>query len=728
MPIQFSKDQQLFQLDTQSTSYVMMVKQGYLQHLYWGPRLNVGDHSYMCRDASRPSFQANDEYGSANCSLDSARLEYPAFGRGDLRTPAIEIQNADGSDLVDLKYRSHQIYAGKPQPAGLPATYCEDSTECTTLEILLRDDISCVEVQLFYCVFEQLGALCRFARITNNGSNNIRIQRALSACVDFDRCDMDMVSNHGAWARERNIEVKPLFQGKQEIYSRRGASSHAHNPFLIVKDHQTTEYAGNAYGMVLIYSGNFEAFADVDGFRQTRMAIGLNHDSFEWTLKPSESFDTPEAALVHSAEGLTPLSNAFHKLFRERLCRGKYRDCRRPVLLNIWEAVYFGFDEDKVESIAKEAGRLGVELLVVDDGWFGKRDSDNCSLGDWTPDPRKLPGGIQQLAKKINACGCKLGIWFEPEMISPDSDLYRKHPEWVLRAEKWPVSKARSQYMLDMSRQDVQDYLYDCISKVITDGNIEYIKWDFNRNMAEVGSRLLTADQQGEVAHRYYLGLYSLLERLVTNYPGVLFESCSGGGGRFDAGLLYYMPQAWTSDNTDAMKRLAIQYGSSFVYPSSSMSAHVSICPNHQTGTISPFRTRMDVALTGSFGFELNPLELSEEEKKVFAEAAKLYCELGDLLVNGRYIRLVSPLESNYAAWAYVSEDERELFVVAVNQICEVNGALQRFCVHSLKEKNIYCDTERHTRYSTQELTHYGLQIPQDMRERESMHWHLIAE
>ena len=727
MSIIYSPETKQFQLNTNKTSYVMQVQKDRLQHLYWGDRLPDKDHTFMRRDHYHSSFNANDEVNDFGFSLDVMRMEYPCYGRGEMRPSAFEMTHPDGSSIADPVYIGHQITVGKEVPKGLPSCYAESEAECETLEILLEDKPSSVVLHLFYCIFEAYNAIVRFVRVENKGQQNVVINKLLSASLDLDVSDLEMISNYGAWARERNIERHKIFHGTQEIFSRRGASSHTHNPFLILCDPSATESVGDVYGMTLVYSGSFEGTVYLDSFEQTRMAIGLQHEGFAWQLAPGEMLDSPEAVLVYSHDGLGGLSDDYHRLFRERLCRGIYRDQRRPVLLNCWEACYFNFDEEKIVSIAKEAAQMGVELIVVDDGWFGKRDQDNCSLGDWTPNPKKLPGGVKGLAEKVRAAGCELGIWFEPEMISPDSDLYRAHPEWVLSIPGRPRSLGRWQMILDLSRKDVQDYLFDSIASVIGEGNISYVKWDFNRNFSEVGSALLSANQQGEVAHRYYLGLYALLERLNRAFPQVLFESCSGGGGRFDAGLLPYMPQAWTSDNTDAIKRLWIQYGSSFVYPLSSMSAHVSICPNHQTGEASPFQTRVLTALTGSFGFELNPFDLNAKEKEEFAAAISLYKELGDLLCRGRYHRLSDPDKKNYAAWNYQSVDEREIFAVAVCHRSVINGGPERFRLFGLKKGYVYqSKTDGHI-YSAEELTQYGLQLPYPMKERQAAFWHLKA-
>ena len=723
MSIYINDELKQFQLNAGSSSYVMNVFGGYLMHLYWGNTLPEGDHSYMAGMFGRSSFEACEE--GAWYSPNTIRQEFPCTGGAGVRKTAIEVINADGSDIVDLRYDSYRLHAGKPRIEGLPATYTDREEDAETLEIILKDSISNLEVSLFYSVIRGLNAICRWAEIKNNGTKPVFLKRFMSACVDFDRRDFQMITNFGGWATERQIEKHPLFSGVQGIYSRRGSSSHAHNPFLILEGEHADEFQGEVYGMVLAYSGSHEMIADVDSYGQTRLLAGINPEGFLWKLEPGAKFSAPEAELVYTANGLNGLSGTYHKLFRDHMCRGKFRNARRPVLLNTWEACYMDINEDIIGEIAEEAAKLGVELLVVDDGWFGVRNSDQCSLGDWYPNPEKLPNGIAGLAKRVNDAGCKLGIWFEPEMISRNSELFRNHPDWTLMIEGRPISQGRNQFLLDMSRQDVQDYLYDCISKVIADGNISYIKWDFNRNFAEVGSRLLPADRQGEVGHRYVLGVYALMERLVTAYPDVLFESCSGGGGRFDAGMLYYMPQTWASDNTDAIMRLSIQYGTSLVYPLSSISAHVSVCPNHQTGRTVSFQTRRDIAFTGAFGFELNPLRLSEEDREQMKQISADYKVYGDLFVNGDFYRLANLNDDPYAAWMYVRPDASEAFVVYATTDGSIEGPSRRVRVVGLDADAVYTDMVTGREFQGAQIMHYGLPIGCVPYERWTNIWYL---
>lgn len=716
MSISFRQEQMQFQLDTARFSYVMQVRDGFLLHLYWGRRISEGDHSYFFREQGRAAFSPRLEH-CQGFILDDVPLEYPCWGRGDLRTPALEIEHADGSNIADLRYAGHDVIGGKPNIPGLPAVYAEKG-ECDTLVIHMKDEAGQTDVDLFYCVMEDYDILTRYACVVNRGETPVVIRRAMSASVDFDHTRYRVLSNFGTHCRERNLESFDLKHGRFLLDSRRGASSHVHNPFLILTSPGANETAGDVYAQVLVYSGSFTAEATANQFDTVRTVIGLNPEEFSWKLESGESFFTPEAVLTYSPDGLCEMSQNYHRLFRTRLCRGKYRDVRRPVLLNSWEACYFSFDENRLKSIADCCAGLGIELLVIDDGWFGKRDTDNCSLGDWVVDKRKLPNGIEGIYNHLHALGIGLGIWFEPEMVSPDSDLYRAHPDWCLHIEGRPRSEGRNQLILDLSRPDVRDYLYGAISDVLKTGMIQYVKWDFNRNATEVGSALLPADRQREVGHRYYLGLYELLERLTGDYPDVLFESCSGGGGRFDAGMLYYMPQVWTSDNSDAIERLRIQYGTSMVYPLSAMSAHVSASPNHQTGHVTDFMTRFCVALTGSFGYELDPTKLSEEEKKMVSDTAALYKDIGGSIAAGRYYRLRDPHEETCAAWCTVSEDRSLCVAGYVLTHVRMYGNNERIALRGLKPDALYRDRLSGETHRGDELMSFGLHAPTTLEYR----------
>ena len=696
-----------YSLHTNNYSYIMLEKEGFLLHLYWGKKI-MGDCSYMFREQGRAAFSPHME----NCGgfiLDDIPMEYPCWGRADMRTPALEITNPDGSIIVDPRVVGRRIEKGKPGIKGLPAVYCENDNECETLVVEMLDEVSGVAVELYYCVLEDYDIITRYAKIINRGTASVHIDRAASAAVDFDNVKYDVISNFGTHCRERNIERAPLKHGRFILSSRRGASSHVHNPFLIMTSPSADEISGDAYGFVLVYSGCFMAEIAANQYDSARAVIGLNPESFGWELDAGEEFTTPECVMSYSSEGLDKLSDNFHKIFSNRLARGKFRDVRRPVLLNSWEACYFDFDSERLMKIGDACADLGVELMVIDDGWFGKRNNDCCSLGDWFINEEKLPGGIKRISDHLAAKGVKLGIWFEPEMISPDSELYKAHPDWCLHYAKRPRSEGRYQLILDLTRPEVCDYIYESVAKILRDGGISYVKWDFNRNWSEAGSPALPGNRQKEVDFRYYLGLYSVLERLNEEFPDVLFESCSGGGGRFDAGMLYYMPQIWTSDNTDAIERLKIQYGSSLVYPLSCMSAHISAVPNHQTDHITPFDTRFNVALTGSFGYELDPTKLSEEEQNKVRETAELYKKYGEVLLKGDYHRLRDPHSENCSAWCTVSLDKKVCIAGYVNTHIRLYPNNERIALRGLDSEAAYKEVFTDAVYTGAQLMNFGL-------------------
>jgi alpha-galactosidase len=523
----------------------------------------------------------------------------------------------------------------------------------------------------------------------------------------------EMLQLSGAWVRERHVHKRKLVPGLQAVESRRGSSSHMQNPFIALLAEGTTETFGEAYGLSFVYSGSFKAGVEVDQFHTARLFAGINDFDFNWLLKGGESFQTPEAILVYSDEGIGGMSRGYHDLYRTRLCRGEFRDKARPILINNWEATYFNFNADKIEAIATAGQQLGIELFVLDDGWFGKRDSDNSSLGDWFVDRNKLPNGLPDLVQRVKSLNMEFGLWFEPEMISPESELYRNHPDWCLHVEGRRRTQARRQLVLDLSRADVQDYIVTVVSDILSSAPITYVKWDMNRNMTEIGSALLPAERQRETAHRYMLGLYSVLERITTAFPHILFESCSGGGGRFDPGMLYYMPQTWTSDNTDAVSRLKIQYGTSIVYPVSAMGSHVSAVPNHQVNRITSLSTRGHVALSGNFGYELDLTRFSEEEQVEVKAQVALYKEVRHLVQFGDFYRLLSPFEGNDTAWMFVAKDKSEAFAVFVTVLQEPNPVLGRFRLQGLDAGKNYVLKGSETVYGGDELMYAGLPKPQ---------------
>ncbi|WP_339302045.1 alpha-galactosidase [Paenibacillus sp. FSL K6-2441] len=691
MPIFFDEAKGLFHLQSRNTSYLIQLVHGYPAHAYFGAKLRHGSNlDQLLTFQERASFSPNPIPEDKSISLDSLPQEYPQYGTSDFRSPAYQVRLANGTRATELTYRSHRIVPGKPVLKGLPAVYVEQDHEAETLELELEDRVSGLVVVLSYTVFADFDAIARSARLTNGSSESIQLERALSASVDFPDAAYDALYLSGAWARERHVQRRRLAPGVTGISSRRGSSSHQQNPFLALLRPDATEQHGEVYGFSLVYSGSFTAEAEVEQFGTTRVQIGINPFDFTWKLEPGESFQTPEAVLVYSADGLGGMSRTYHRLYRTRLCRGQFRDQERPILVNNWEATYFDFNADKIEAIAQAGSELGIELFVLDDGWFGRRDRDNSSLGDWFEDRRKLPDGLKDLARRVKDTGLQFGLWFEPEMVSPDSDLYRAHPDWCLHVPGRRRTEARDQLVLDMSRSDVRQYLYERLSAIFSTVPITYVKWDMNRNMTEIGSAVSPAERQGEVAHRYMLGLYELLERLTSEFPQILFESCSGGGGRFDPGMLYYMPQTWTSDDTDAAERLKIQYGTSIVYPVSTMGAHVSAVPNHQVERTTPLTFRGDVAMSGNFGYELDLTRFTEEEKETAKRQIALYKEIRGLVQQGDLYRLQSPFEGNETAWMFVSPDQSEALLFYFRVLAEPNGPLRSVKLQGLDPAKDY--------------------------------------
>ncbi|WP_410512822.1 alpha-galactosidase [Paenibacillus sp. BR2-3] len=730
MAIFYHEQEGLFHLQSKDMSYVIQLVHGYPAHAYWGKRLSQhGNLTGLIRYVERCSFIPNSVPEDNSISLDTLPQEYPQYGTGDFRTPAYQIQLKDGTRVTELKYSTHRIVQGKPALEGLPAVYAEDGDDVQTLELELRDEHLGLTVVLSYTVFGAFSAMARSVRFIHNGKEPFRILKAMSASVNFQDADFEWLNLHGSWTRERHMERRPLGHGSTTAQSRRGASSHQMNPFVALLRPNADEDQGDVFGFSLVYSGNFEAEAEVDQFDTTRVSIGMNAFDFSWLQLPGESFQTPEAVMVYSPEGLGGLSRTYHKLYRTRLCRGAYRDRERPILVNNWEATYFDFNADKIEAIATSAAELGIELFVLDDGWFGKRDDDTSSLGDWIVDRNKLPQGLGDLAERVKSQGLQFGLWFEPEMISPDSDLYTKHPDWCLHAPERRRTEARKQLVLDMSRQDVRDYLFESLSAVLESAPISYVKWDMNRNMTEIGSALASAERQSETAHRYILGLYELLERLTNKFPEVLFESCSGGGGRFDPGMLYYMPQTWTSDDTDAVERLKIQYGTSIVYPISTMGSHVSAVPNHQVGRVTPLETRGDVAMSGNFGYELDLTVFTEEEKAIVREQVSVYKEIRSLVQQGDFYRLRSPFtgKGNETAWMFVSEDRTEALVFYFQVLAVPNAPMKRLNLKGLNPEWTYSVEGLDSLHGGDLLMQAGLHLPLFHHDYASKWWKVKA-
>ncbi|KXG44051.1 alpha-galactosidase [Tepidibacillus decaturensis] len=716
MGIEFYSKNKTFHLKAKGTSYIMQVfRAGYLVHLYWGKKIREYNESNFLQFLDR-GFSGNPYKDDRTFSLDTLPQEYPQYGNTDYRKPAYQIQLVNGSTVTDLRYVSHSIYKGKKSLEGLPATYVENEDEAETLEIVMEDALIGLQVILSYTVFEQYNVITRSVRFVNHGKSNLKILRALSMSIDFHDADFYFLHLHGAHIRERYIERKPLQVGIQSIESTRGASSHQHNPFIALLKRDTTEDFGEVYAFNFVYSGNFLAQAEVDQFRNTRVSIGINPFDFSWKLEPGESFQTPEVVMVYSADGLNGMSQTFHHLYRNRLVRGKYRDQERPILVNNWEATYFNFTAEKILEIAKVGRELSIELFVLDDGWFGKRDDDKSSLGDWYVNRDKLPNGLDDLASRINKNGMQFGLWVEPEMISVDSDLYSEHPDWCLHVDGRERSESRNQLVLDLTREDVQDEIVNRISTILKSAPIAYVKWDMNRHMTEIGSATLPPDRQRETAHRYMLGLYKILEKITTAFPDILFESCSGGGGRFDPGMLYYMPQTWTSDNTDAVSRLKIQYGTSLVYPIITMGAHVSAVPNHQVNRVTSLDMRGDVAMSGNFGYELDLTKLSEGEKEIVKRQVEKYKRIRSLIQFGDFYRLKSPFEGNDTAWLFTNSEKSRVIVFYYSILTEPAAPLSVLKLKGIDVSKKYRLVGTEKVYGGDELCYVGLSIPANLK------------
>lgn len=713
MSIYYHEAQKTFHLKTRNTSYVMeIVRDGYLAHRYWGKAIRNFNNSNSLVQMDR-AFSPNPIKNDRTFSLDLLPQEYPAYGNTDFRTPAYQVQLQDGSTISDLRYQSHRIFEGKAPLAGLPMTYVENDHESVTLEIKLKDTRLHLDVYVTYTVFETYNAITRSVRFVNEGTDSLKILRAASVNVDFADSDYELLHLSGSWANERNVMKRKLVMGTQSVDSKRGASSHQHNPFIALLRSGANEDQGEVYGFNLVYSGNFLAHVEVDQYQSTRVTLGLNPFDFSWLLQPGEDFQTPEAVMVYSGQGLGEMSRTYHRLYRSRLCRGAFRDQTRPVLINNWEATYFDFNAETIEGIAKKGKELGMELFVLDDGWFGKRDDDNSSLGDWFVNTTKLPGGLSDLGKRITDMDMQLGLWFEPEMISEESDLYRENPDWCLHVPGRARSTGRNQLILDFSREEVGNAVVQMLSDILQSAPITYVKWDMNRYMTEIGSATLPAERQRETAHRYMLGLYRVMETITSRFPNVLFESCSGGGGRFDPGILHYMPQTWTSDNTDAVSRLKIQYGTSLVYPISSMGSHVSAVPNHQVGRITSLEMRGNVALSGNFGYELDLTKFSEVEEILVKQQVVYYKEIRHLVQFGDFYRLLNPFEGNEAAWMFVSEDKAEAWVGYFKVLAEPNPSLRSFRLKGLDPDGDYMLEGMDQPVGGDELMNVGIRVPE---------------
>ena len=682
----------LITLSTKNTSYQMKFDDlGYLFHTWYGERIEDSDDmSYRISSIDR-GFSGNPyETMDRSYSWDVYPQEYPTFGNGDYRVDCIQVINPDGTNVVELKYDSCETKKGKYDLPGLPAFFWNEE-EGESLKVNLIDKVSGVRVELLYGVLEKYDIITRAVRIVNTSANELKIEKALSACIDMVDGDFDLIHFHGKHAMEREFERSPLLHGKMVLESKRGTSSHQQNPFAILAKKDATETFGECVGVAFVYSGSFIIEAEIDQVNQTRLVVGLHPEQFEYILNAGEELVLPEVAFTYSNAGFEKMTHSFHDAVRPNLQQGEFVHKHRPILINNWEATYFDFDADKLFDIASKAKSLGIEMLVMDDGWFGERYDDTKGLGDWYVNEKKLGSSLKELADRINAIDMKLGIWFEPEMINEDTNLYREHTDFMIRVPGRKGVKGREQYVLDFTRKDVRDYIKAMVVNILKNANISYVKWDMNRSLAAVYSAKLDANSMGEFHYRYVLGLYELLDELTTEFPDVLFEGCSGGGGRYDLGMLYYHPQIWLSDDTDPIERLKIQYGSSFAYPIGSAGAHVSASPNHQTMRRTPFETRATVAMAGTFGYELDLNKISDKEQEMVKSQVRDYLKYDELVHEGDYYRLTSPYDSNrVCAWQTVSKDKSFGLLSAVVQSLEANESNIYIYPRGLDETAVY--------------------------------------
>lgn len=719
----------LITLQTKNTTYQMGINEmGFLLHLYYGP-CSEGDMSFLLAPADRGfsgnPYEAGDD---RTFSPDYYPLEYPCYGNGDFRSPAFIVRDSKGVFSTDLRYKDFTMKSGKYSIPGLPAVYA-DEKEAYTAEILLSDERLGLEVTLLYGVLPGLDVITRSAVVRNKGEKTIYLNKVYSACIDFLSGNYELLHFYGRHNMERNLERIPVIHGNQRFGSRRGMSSHQHNPFFILADEETTEEHGSCYGIAFLYSGNFSFEAEKDQFCQTRIQIGLLDEMFDYPLPPDEEFYSPEAVLAYTSEGLGALSHIYHDLIRNHICRGRYKNAARPVLANNWEATYLDFDGDKIIDIARKAAELGIDLFVLDDGWFGNRDTDYSGLGDWIVNEKKLGGPLSRISKAVNDMGMKFGLWIEPEMVNEDSNLFREHPDWAyIIPGKKPV-RGRHQLVLDFSRQEVVDYIFDSICNVIDSANVEYIKMDMNRSICDVFTAVEGYQNFGKIMYEYMLGVYDFLERLNHRYPDMLIEGCAGGGGRFDMGMLYYTPQIWCSDDTDAVERIRIQHGTSFCYPPETMGSHVSTVPNHQTGRSVDFKTRGIVAMAGSLGYELDLGLLTEEEKEEVKEQIRSYRKDGELIRSGDYYRLHTPeKDTEVAAWAFVSKDKNKILVSIVTLDKHGNAPTNYIRLRGIKPDVVYRCEETGKMHNGAVLMHIGYPVPSVMGEYKAWQFHFTEQ
>lgn len=733
MNILYDEKARIFKLDTAHTSYLIGLadEEGFIGHVYYGKTISDSGAGYLMR-TGEPPFVPSQNNRDRSSFFDAFPMEFPGCNTGDYRESAIEVLDAKGHNAVEIVYKAHRILKGKPGLQGLPATFGREQ-ECMTLEIDGEDKVLGLEVTLRYSIFEDVDVIARSVSVKNASQESFFLTRLMSASVDMDMDGVQenyrLLTLHGSWARERHMEFREIGCGKTSVSSTRGESSHQEHPFMALVSETATQESGSVYGFHFVYSGNFLAQVEKNQFESLRVQMGIHPKNFCYQVRPGEVFQAPEVILTYSAEGLGGMSRTLHDLYRNHLIRSPYKDKKRPILINNWEATYFNFDTEKLLDIAREAKKAGIEMLVMDDGWFGCRNDDNTSLGDWKVNEKKLQGGLKYLVDQVNETGLKFGIWFEPEMVSPDSDLYRAHPDWAIAIPDRTPCRSRNQYVLDLTRREVLEYVYHSVAEILHSANIEYVKWDMNRQLTDLGSLYLGRENQGELSHRYVLAVYELQERLTREFPDLLLENCSGGGARFDPGMLYYSPQIWCSDDTDAIERLVIQEGTALIYPLSTMGAHVSDCPNHTVGRNTPFSTRGNVALAGTFGYELDITKIPEEDRAQIPEQVALYHKYNDLVRGGDYYRIASYRQNHFFdCYAVVSKDKREALVTLVQVLRRPNYHSRMIKLAGLNPGLKYRNEETGEVYWGDTLMNAGIPVQEMWGDFQSKLIHLVAE
>lgn len=720
MAIHVDETHQTFHLQTDHTSYIFQVlAHGILGQVYYGKKIHVEpQYNHLLKrelKTATPAYSLDEP----DFQLGAIRQEYSDTGTGDYRRPAYQVTQSNGSRITDFQYDHYEVVSGKKRLKGLPSTFDDTEDDAETLTVHLTDDLIQLELELNYTVFPHQDVIVRSANFKNHGTESVTLNAAHSAQLDLPDKQYDLVQFAGTWARERHLVRTPLRAGLQAIDSVRTTSSHQENPFMMLARPNTTDDAGEVFGFNLIYSGDFLDQVEVDQWNTSRVLVGINPDEFEWQLEPAKEFQTPEAVMTYTADGMNQLSQQLAAFYEEHLVNAKYKRMERPILVNNWEATYFDFTDKKLMPIVKQAKKLGIEMFVLDDGWFGHRNDDKSSLGDWFADLKKLPKGISTFADEVHDLGLKFGLWFEPEMISIDSKLYQKHPDWMIHTPKRRATPERNQYVLDFSRPEVVDYIYKMMSKVIKETKLDYIKWDMNRYITEMYSTALPADRQLEMPHRYILGVYNLYARLTQAYPDVLFESCASGGGRFDLGMMYYAPQAWASDDTDAAERMKVQFGTSYGYPQSMMGSHVSAVPNEQTGRITPLETRANVAFYGAFGYELDISKMSDAEKQAVKKQVAFYKQHRALYQFGKLYRLDSPFngDGNVMSWVVVDDDQDHAIATRYQLLNHPNAPYERLYLRGLDPDKQYRVNDSDETYYGDELMNAGLFIGSEFDE-----------